>query len=202
MTEGVAGEPGPARREAEDRFLACWDEVAALWGVSPAHARIHGLLFLARRPVDAESIERRLGISHGSCSTGLTELIAWGVVRRVNVPGSRRAKFATDPDGWKWFRHCARERKRRDVDPLLVRLREAERAAAAAAAAAREARAPDRKEIEEARERMAAFVRFLEEFEGVVDAFLAMGGGPPARMLRAFSRAAAKARGGQAPPKR
>ena len=92
MAEGATEGAGAGLRAVEDGFLACWDDVAALWGVSPAHARIHGLLFLARRPMDGESIERRLGISHGSCSTGLTELVAWGVVRRVNVPGSRDRK--------------------------------------------------------------------------------------------------------------
>ena len=187
----TAGGPDPgALREVEDRFIDCWGEVAAIWGVSPIHGRIHALLFLAPRPLDAETVRARLGISHGSCSIGLNDLVERGVVRRVNVPGSRRAKFAADPDGWKWLHSCVRERRRREGDPLLERVRGAAAFAEEAVRRAREGRTPGLRDLVEARDRVKAYARFAEEFAGLVDSFLALGGVPPRRLLRSFARAA------------
>ena len=181
------GEPGDAadeKRAVEDRFIDLWAAVAPLWGVGPAHARIQALLFLSPRPLDGATIEGRLAISHGSCSTGLHELIEWGVVRRVNVPGSRRAKFATDPDGWKWLHRVARERRRRDLEPLLAKAREAREFADAAATRAREGRVRGQREIAEARDRVRAFAGFLEDLAALVDGYLARGGAAPRRRRR------------------
>ncbi len=186
------GEGTEALREVEDRFIACWGGIAALWGVSPAHGRIQALLFLAPRPIDAEAIEGRLGISHGSCSTGLNELLGQGVIRRVNVPGSRRARFATDPDGWKWLHRCAKERRRREVEPLLDGIREARAFAEEAALRAREEGRPGQRELAAARDRVRAFAVFLEEVAGLLDAFIAFGGARPGRLLRASARAAVR----------
>jgi DNA-binding transcriptional regulator GbsR (MarR family) len=188
MAQG--GEDSPPIREVEDRFIACWTGLAALWGVSPAHGRIQALLLLAPRPLDAESIRRRIGISHGSCSTGLNELLDWGVIRRVNVPGSRRAKYATDPDGWKWFHRCVRERRRREIGPLLDRMRDARAHAEETVRRAREQRLPGQHDLARTRDRVRAFADFLEEFGDLVDAFLALEEGRPTRLLRSLGRAA------------
>jgi DNA-binding transcriptional regulator GbsR (MarR family) len=187
---GQGGEAPDPLREVEDRFVACWTGISALWGVSPAHGRIQALLFLAPRPLDAEAIRRRLGISHGSCSTGLNELLEWGVIRRVNVPGSRRAKYATDPDGWKWFHRCVRERRRREIGPLLDRVRDARVHAEETVRRAREERLPGQHDLARRRDRVRAFAAFLEEFGDLVDGFLALEGERPTRLLRSLARSA------------
>lgn len=189
------GDGTEALREVEDRFIGCWGEIAALWGVSPAHGKIQALLFLAPRPLDAEAIEGRLGISHGSCSTGLNELLARGVLRRVNVPGSRRARYATDPDGWKWLHRCAKERRRREVQPLLERVREARAFAEEVAQRSREEGRPGLRELAAARDRVRAFAVFLEEASALLDAFLSFGGARPGPLLRAFARAEGRKKG-------
>lgn len=175
------GDAAEAKREVEDRFIALWADVAPLWGVGPAHARIQALLFLSPRPLDGEGIEGRLGISHGSCSTGLNELIEWGVIRRVNVPGSRRAKFATDPDGWKWLHRCAVARRKRDLEPILARAREARAFAEEAVLRAREGRQAGHRDLAGTRDRVRAFAIFLEDLAGLVDAWISRGGSPPRR---------------------
>jgi len=178
------GDSADELRAVEDRFVALWTEIAPLWGVGPAHARIQALLFLSPRPLDGATIESRLGISHGSCSTGLNELIEWGVVRRVNVPGSRRAKFATDPDGWKWLHRCVNGRRKRDLEPLLGRAREARTFAEEAVLRAREGRRRGQRELVEARGRVQAFAAFLEDLAALVDGYLSRGGAPPRRRRR------------------
>jgi DNA-binding transcriptional regulator GbsR (MarR family) len=173
MAEVRAAETEAALREIEDRFLACWGGIAALWGVSPTFGRIHGLLLLSPKPLDAEAIRHRLGISHGSCSTGLGTLVAWGVLRRVHPPGKRRACYAAERDGWTWLRTCARERRRREIQPLLDSLREVRTHAETAATQGRERRHAGHRDLAETRDRIRAFVGFMDEFAAMVDAFLA-----------------------------
>jgi len=193
--EAAGGDP---RRELEDRFLAVWARTAGLWGVPPAHARIHGLLFLARRPLDAGTVQARLGISHGSCVTGLNELVARGAARRVSVPGLRRAKFATDPDGWKWLHRGIRDRRKRDLEPVLAAGRETAALAEEFVRRARADRRPGVRDLVQTRDRIRAFARFLEEFAAVVDAFLALGGARPrgARRPRPAARGSPPPAGG------
>ncbi len=173
MAEARSAETEAALRDLEDRFLACWGGIAGLWGVSPTYGRIHGLLLLSPRPLDAETIRRRLGVSHGSCSTGLGTLVAWGVLRRVHPPGKRRACYAAERDGWTWFRTCARERRRREIQPLLDALHEVRGHAEAAAAEGRARRHPGHRDLAEARDRVRSFVGFMDEFASLADAFLA-----------------------------
>jgi DNA-binding transcriptional regulator GbsR (MarR family) len=165
-----------ARAALEDRFLASWSGVSALWGVSPTFGRIHALLLLSPKPLDAEVIGKRLGVSHGSCSTGLNTLIDWGVVRRVHPPGKRRTCYAPERDPWTWLRTCVRERRRREIAPLLDALREAREFAEGRCTEERERRTPGHRELADVRDRVRAFTGVMDEFAGLVDDFLEKGG--------------------------
>lgn len=65
-----------------------------------------------------------LQISRGNVSMNLRDLINWGIVRRTSVPGDRRDFFVTEADVWSMFTIILRERKKRELDPLLSRLDE------------------------------------------------------------------------------
>src|SRR5688572_23682748 len=112
----------PTPEEVEARFVACWGEISALWGVNRTIGRVHALLFLSAEPMDAETIAGRLEISHGNCSTSLNALLGWGVVRRLHRPGDRRAAYEAEHDAWTWFHSCVRERRRREIDPVISSL--------------------------------------------------------------------------------
>ncbi len=63
-----------------------------------------------------------LEISRGNTSMNLRNLIDWGIVRRTAQPGSRKEYFSTETDLWTMFHLIARERKKREFDPLLSRM--------------------------------------------------------------------------------
>jgi DNA-binding transcriptional regulator GbsR (MarR family) len=65
-----------------------------------------------------------LQISRGNVSMNLRDLINWGIVRRTSLPGDRRDFFVTEADVWTMFQIILRERKKRELDPLLSRLDE------------------------------------------------------------------------------
>jgi DNA-binding transcriptional regulator GbsR (MarR family) len=169
------------RREIEDRFIEVWGEISALWGVNKSVGRIQALLYLAAEPLDIEFIGQRLQISHGNTSTSIRDLLGWGVIRRVHKPGDRKTFFEAEQDPWTWFHTTIRERRRREVVPVMERLHEA---AGFAQGAAKMVKGAERKEYEELHGRMRKFSDFAHEFVDLIDVFLALGHGRMARVFR------------------
>jgi len=60
--------------------------------------QIYGLLFLAPKPISLDDIVELLRISKGSASTGTRQLLKWGAIRQMWVPGDRRDFFEAVPD--------------------------------------------------------------------------------------------------------
>ena len=109
---------------AEDRYILHWGEMGTRWGINRTVAQIHALLYLSPKPLTADEICERLAIARSTASTGLRELLSWGLIRPVHVLGDRRDHFETMTDVWEMFRLVLKERKRREVDPTLEMLRE------------------------------------------------------------------------------
>lgn len=94
------------------------------WGINRTMAQIHALLMVSHEPLTADQIMDELQISRGNVSMNLRDLINWGIVRRTSLPGDRRDFFTTETDVWSMFQIILRERKKRELDPLLSRLDE------------------------------------------------------------------------------
>src|SRR5438270_1712629 len=101
------------------KFILHWGEMANRWGVNRTVAQIHALLFLARRPVNAEELTELLSVSRSNVSTSLRELQGWGVVRVAHVMGDRRDHFECVSEVWDMFQAILDERKRRVLDPAI-----------------------------------------------------------------------------------
>lgn len=107
---------------ARCEFVGLWGQMAGHWGINRTMSQIHALLMISHEPLTAEQIMGELHISRGNVSMNLRELINWGIVRRANLPGDRRDFFTTESDVWSMFQIILRERKKRELDPLLTRL--------------------------------------------------------------------------------
>ena len=105
--------------EALDGFLDAWTSMASLFSFSPSTARVCGLLLGAAQPLSMPEIADRLGISRGNVSMCLKELRGWGVVQRVPRPGDRREFYESRGDLFEQTLAIARERKRREFDPVV-----------------------------------------------------------------------------------
>ncbi len=106
------------------KFILRWGEMGNAWGVNRTVAQIYALLYLSATPLTAEEISDTLAVARSTVSTGLHELQGWGIVKTVHVLGDRRDYFEAMSDVWEMFRAILRERKSRELDPLLVSLRE------------------------------------------------------------------------------
>jgi DNA-binding transcriptional regulator GbsR (MarR family) len=104
-------------------FILHWGEMGSSWGINRTAAQIYALLYLSPNPLTAEEICETLSLARSTVSTGLHELLSWGVVRLVHVLGDRRDHFETMNDIWEMFRVILNERKKREFDPTLSVLR-------------------------------------------------------------------------------
>ena len=106
------------------KFILHWGEMGSRWGVSRTVSQIHGLLFLADRPLNAEDIADTLGIARSNVSTSLKDLQSRGLVQIVHMIGDRRDHFSTFKDVFEFFSAVVEDRKRREIDPMLTVLRD------------------------------------------------------------------------------
>ena len=112
--------PGPVLLQ----LVRHWGEMAHRWGVTRIVAEIHALLYFSAKPLCADDLVEALGVARSHISNGLKELHSWGIVRGVRIPGDRREHFESIEDTWKLFEILLDERKRREVDPTLMVLRD------------------------------------------------------------------------------
>ncbi|NRD20991.1 ArsR family transcriptional regulator [Winogradskyella eckloniae] len=105
--------------EAKDKFISTWGSLGSLWGINKAMAQIQALLFISTKPLSMEDIMEDLKISRGNTSMNLRQLMDWGIVTKVLVSGERKEFFTTEKDVQELTRIIAKERSRREIQPVL-----------------------------------------------------------------------------------
>ena len=108
--------------EARQQLIQTWGQLSSHWGINRTMGQIHALLMVSPNPMTADQIISELGISRGNVSMNLRSLIEWGIVHKVYVTGDRKEYFASEKDVWKMTLQIARERKRRELDPVIQSL--------------------------------------------------------------------------------
>jgi len=108
--------------DAREKFIALWGAMGTAWGINKTMAQIHALLMVAPEPLNTDDVMEQLGVSRGHANTNLRELVNWGLVRTVFQKGDRKDYFESEKDVWKMFCCIARERKRREIDPVVSAL--------------------------------------------------------------------------------
>ena len=93
--------------------------MGSVWGISRTMAEVHALLYITGSPMCTDEIMDRLGVSRGNVSMSVRSLLEWGVIEKVRLPGDRKEYFQAEQDVWSMLRAIARERIKREVDPLL-----------------------------------------------------------------------------------
>lgn len=100
-------------------FIRRWGEMAASWGISRTMAEIHALLYLAAEPLCTDDVMEQLEVSRGSASTNLRQLVNWGLINRIHRRNDRKEYFDAEKDVWQMFEIISRERRRREVQPIV-----------------------------------------------------------------------------------
>jgi DNA-binding transcriptional regulator GbsR (MarR family) len=105
------------------QFIAHFGEMGSRWGINRTVGQIYALIFISKRPLNADDIAEALAFSRSNVSMGLKELQSWRLVRLKHLPGDRREYFEAPSDVWESFRVLAEERRRREIEPTLSMLR-------------------------------------------------------------------------------
>lgn len=112
--------------EAKKQFISSWGAFGTHWGINRTMAQIHALLLVSPEPVTQDEIMAELNISRGNVNMNIRELISWNLVERIIVSGERREYFSAEKDIWKVATQIMKERKKRELDPMLKLLSQLE----------------------------------------------------------------------------
>ncbi|MFD0916225.1 GbsR/MarR family transcriptional regulator [Pseudahrensia aquimaris] len=108
----------------QQEFVLHFGEMGSRWGINRTVGQIYAVLFLSEDALNADEIVEALGVSRSNVSMGLKELQAWQLVRLKHITGDRRDYFTTPDDLWEIVRTLVDQRKQREIDPTLSKLRE------------------------------------------------------------------------------
>ena len=161
------------------RCVLHWGEMGGRWGVSRSVAQIHALLFLTPDPLTADTIAETLSIARSNVSGSLKELQSWDLVTITHVMGDRRDYFQARKDIWETLTTIMDGRKRREIDPTLLMLRECVRDSKS-----------DQETPEQVKERLAGMLEFLEETSGWYEQVRAMPRPTLLKLMRMGARVA------------
>lgn len=105
--------------EARQQFISSWGAFGTHWGINRTMAQIHALLLISPDPLTQDDIMDQLNISRGNTNMNIRELINWGLVERVLLSGERKEYFSAEKDIWKVVKQIVKERKKRELEPML-----------------------------------------------------------------------------------
>ena len=112
--------------EAKQQFISSWGAFGTHWGINRTMAQIHALLLISPDPLTQDDIMEELNISRGNTNMNIRELINWGLVDRILLTGERKEYFSAEKDIWKVVKQIVKERKKRDLEPMLQLLNKLE----------------------------------------------------------------------------
>jgi DNA-binding transcriptional regulator GbsR (MarR family) len=110
--------------EAKLKFIEAWGKLGSEWGINRTMAQVHALLLVTPNPLTTEEIMEKLSISRGNANMTLRDLIGWGLVEKQHKAGERKEYFYADKNTWNIARQVAKERRKRELDPVIKLLDE------------------------------------------------------------------------------
>lgn len=105
--------------EAKRRFIEGWGTLGSAWGVSRTMAQVHALLLVSVGALSTEDIMEQLQISRGNVNMNVRALMDWGIVRKELRPGERREYFSAEKDIHKVATLILKERRKRELEPIM-----------------------------------------------------------------------------------
>ena len=108
--------------EAKKEFISTWGSMGPFWGINRTMAQIHALLLISPEALTTEDVMKQLDISRGNANMNLRELLDWSLVIKKVKAGDRKDYFEAEKEPWKIAKYVARERRKRELSPLIKSL--------------------------------------------------------------------------------
>ncbi|WP_413533339.1 GbsR/MarR family transcriptional regulator [Empedobacter brevis] len=105
--------------ESKEKFVQTWGTFAVNWGINRTMAQVHALLLTYNEPISTDEVMEKLQISRGNANMNLRALIDWGIVKKEFIKGERKEYFVADKDAWYLFKQITKERRKREIEPVI-----------------------------------------------------------------------------------
>ncbi|MCG8576177.1 MAG: HTH domain-containing protein [Flavobacteriales bacterium] len=105
--------------EGKQKFIQSWGTLGTAWGINRTMAQIHALLLVSTEPLSTEEIMETLQVSRGNVNMNIRALMDWGIVSKTHKIGERKEFFLADKDVWAVARQITRERRKKEIEPML-----------------------------------------------------------------------------------
>ncbi|WP_336691323.1 MULTISPECIES: GbsR/MarR family transcriptional regulator [unclassified Chryseobacterium] len=110
--------------EAKEKYIQTWGTFATNWGINRTMAQVHALLLASGKALSTDEVMEQLEISRGNANMNLRALMDWGIVRKEFVKGDRKEYFLAEKDVWFLFKQITKERRKREIEPVISFLEE------------------------------------------------------------------------------
>jgi DNA-binding transcriptional regulator GbsR (MarR family) len=110
-------------KETKSEFIQLWGTLGTSWGINKAMAQIHALLLSVENPLTTDEIMEQLQISRSNANLNLRALLDWGLIYKKHVPADRKEFFIAEKDMWDVAVKIIKERRKREVEPLIKELK-------------------------------------------------------------------------------
>ncbi|WP_415328083.1 GbsR/MarR family transcriptional regulator [Chryseobacterium sp. MMS23-Vi53] len=110
--------------EAKEKYIQTWGTFATNWGINRTMAQVHALLLASDRALSTDEVMEQLEISRGNANMNLRGLIDWGIVKKELIKGDRKEYFVAEKDVWYLFKQITKERRKREIEPVISFLEE------------------------------------------------------------------------------
>jgi DNA-binding transcriptional regulator GbsR (MarR family) len=110
--------------EAKEKYIQTWGTFATNWGINRTMAQVHALLLASDRALSTDEVMEQLQISRGNANMNLRGLIDWGIVKKELIKGDRKEYFVAEKDVWYLFKQITKERRKREIEPVISFLEE------------------------------------------------------------------------------
>lgn len=136
---------------AKEQYIQTWGTFATNWGINRTMAQVHALLLSSSEPLSTDEVMEYLQISRGNANMNIRALIDWGIVKKEIIKGERKEYFKADKDVWFLFKQITKERRKREIEPIIKFLDELKEI--------------EDNESDEAKE----FIKLMEDFSNVTN---------------------------------
>lgn len=103
----------------EEAFSRVIENIVEQWGFKPLLGRVWSLLYMRNQPLNPSQIEDELALSKGNVNGILSELMMWGVVKKVRVASDRNYYYEVEQQIWKSISNVLQSREARILNEAI-----------------------------------------------------------------------------------
>lgn len=112
-----------ALSKVAESFIQHFGEMGSRWGMNKTVGQICAVMMINKEPLNADQIGECLNLSRSNVSISLKELHSWNLLIPVQINGDRKDYFTVSKDLWEIAGTLIEERRKREIDPTLSKLR-------------------------------------------------------------------------------